>query len=146
MYIYNIDWPLLIICPSILKFSWCEEILRWIPSIKKSDIHLFRNGKEKFTDGHKIFILSYDLASRLSESIEKKNFQAVIADEAHYLKNKDAKRTKNLIPILIKAKRCILISGTPMLARPQEMFNILNILRPDAFRNFKAYADRYCDP
>lgn len=82
----------------------------------------------------------------MSESIEKKNFQAAIADEAHYLKNRDAKRSKNLIPILIKAKRCVLISGTPMLARPQEMFNLLRILRPDAFKDFKAYADRYCSP
>lgn len=33
MYIYNIDWPLLIICPSSLKFSWRDEILQWIPTI-----------------------------------------------------------------------------------------------------------------
>jgi SNF2 family DNA or RNA helicase len=70
----------------------------------------------------------------------------VIADEANYLKSRDAKRSKVLAPILTHAKRCVLISGTPMLNRPVEMFNLLNILRPDAFPKFKDFSDRYCDP
>lgn len=73
-------------------------------------------------------------------------FKAIIADEAHYLKSREAKRSLKLIPILIKAKRCILISGTPMLSRPQEVYNILHILRPDAFNDFKLFANRYCNP
>lgn len=50
------------------------------------------------------------------------------------------------MPILSNAKRCILISGTPMLNRPVEMFNLINILRPDAFPKFVDYSNRYCDP
>jgi len=38
------------------------------------------------------------------------------------------------------SKRCILISGTPLLARPDEAFNMLKILRPDIFTEFKEYA------
>jgi hypothetical protein len=33
-----------------------------------------------------------------------------------------------------------------MLARPNEAFNILAILRPDIFTDFKEYAKRYCNP
>ena len=62
------------------------------------------------------------------------------------MKSRDAKRSKVLAPILTYAKRCVLISGTPMLNRPVEMFNLLNILRPDAFSKFKEFSDRYCDP
>ena len=71
--------------------------------------------------------MSYDLASRRSEDIAKMKFKACIADECHYLKSRDSKRSKNLIPILSQAKRCVLISGTPMLARPVELYNLLNI-------------------
>jgi SWI/SNF-related matrix-associated actin-dependent regulator 1 of chromatin subfamily A len=39
-----------------------------------------------------------------------------------------------------------LISGTPAVNRPKELFNILSILRPNVFNNFKEYANRYCDP
>ena len=69
-----------------------------------------------------------------------------IADEAHYLKSRDAKRSKALIPILTASKRVILISGTPMINRPVELFNLLRILKPDCVDNFTEYAGRYCDP
>lgn len=90
--------------------------------------------------------MSYDLATKKCEEIEKKNFKVCIADEAHYLKSRDSKRSKYLMPILMKAKRVILISGTPMLSRPVEIYNLLKILRPDLVPSFRDYADRYCSP
>lgn len=50
------------------------------------------------------------------------------------------------MPVFQNAKRCILISGTPILARPEEAFNMLRILRPDIFTSFSEYAQRYCNP
>jgi len=90
--------------------------------------------------------MSYDLAARRHEEIQKRCFQAVIADETHYLKSRDAKRSVNLVPVLAQAKRCLLISGTPMLAKPVELFNLLKVLRPDIFGNFNEFAQRYCAP
>ena len=146
MYVFKYQWPLMILCPSSLKYSWRDEILQWLPSIKASDIQLFKGGKEIFNPKSQIFIMSYDLAARKSEEIEGQKFQALIADECHYLKSRDAKRSINLIPILSQAKRCLLISGTPMLAKPVELFNLLNILRPDVFSSFKDFSQRYCAP
>lgn len=139
MHLYKIDWPLLIICPSSLKYSWRDEILKWAPSIQKTDIQLFKTGKDSFNDEAIIFIFSYDLAARRSQEIYGRKFSAAIADEAHYLKSRDAKRSKDLIPIFMEAKRVILISGTPMLSKPVEVFNLLNILRPDIFNNFRDF-------
>lgn len=94
MYMYRIDWPLIILCPSSLKYSWRDEILKWVSSIKKHDIQLFKTGKDKFDDTAQIFIMSYDLATRRSDEIMKRSFKSAIADEAHYLKSRDAKRCK----------------------------------------------------
>ena len=69
-----------------------------------------------------------------------------ICDEAHYLKSAKAQRSKNLIPILTRMKRLMLLSGTPILARPIELYNSLTMLRPDIFHDFFRYATRYCDP
>ena len=90
--------------------------------------------------------MSYDLATRRHEELEKMHFRASIADEAHYLKSYDSKRSKVLVPILQKCKRVILVSGTPMLSRPSELFNLLKILRPDIFNYFNEYSLRYCAP
>ena len=38
MHLYKEDWPLMIFCPSSLKYTWRDEILRWLPSIVKEDI------------------------------------------------------------------------------------------------------------
>lgn len=43
-------------------------------------------------------------------------------------------------------KRPILLTGTPAFAKPKELFNLLSILRPDVFSQFKEYGNRYCDP
>ena len=73
-------------------------------------------------------------------------FQFVILDEAHSIKNKDSLRAKNIIPIAIRAKRLIIMTGTPLLAKPYEGYPLLYALRPDIFCYFKKFAYRYCDP
>lgn len=57
----------------------------------------------------------------LVDSLKKQRFKVVILDESHYLKNRKAGRTKVLHSIAKKAKRKILLSGTPSLARPEEV-------------------------
>ena len=146
--LYKEEWPVLIICPSSLKFVWRDEILKWIPDINddKINIQIFKTSKDVFKCGVKIYIMSYDLTVKLEEKIVNKNFKFIIADEAHYLKSPDAKRTKCLMPIIKKSKRVILITGTPILAKPVELYPLLSILRPDLFHNFKIFGNRYCDP
>ena len=145
---YKDEWPVLIICPSSLKFVWRDEIIKWIPDINddKINIQIFKTSKDLFKCGVKFYIMSYDLTVRLEEKIIEKNFKFIIADEAHYLKSPDAKRTKCLMPIIKKSKRVILITGTPILAKPVELYPLLSMLRPDLFHNFKIFGNRYCDP
>ena len=38
------------------------------------------------------------------------------------------------------------MSGTPMLARPNELYNLPRILRPDIYYSFKDFGLRYCAP
>lgn len=90
--------------------------------------------------------MSYDLATKKHEEIKSHAFKIFIADEAHYLKSRDSKRSKTMVPLMSDAKRVILVSGTPMINRPVEMFNLLKIIRPDIICNFTEFVQRYCDP
>ena len=93
-YVYKNDWPLLIVAPSSLRYTWKDEIAKWIPTLNPDkDIQLFKKGKDVWSSDACIFIFSYDLATKKYEEIEKKNFKAIIADEAHYLKSRDSKRS-----------------------------------------------------
>ena len=146
--LYKENWPVLIICPSSLKLVWRDEILKWIPDINKDkiNIQIFKSGKDLFKCGEKFYIMSYDLTIKLEQKIKDKNFNFIIADEAHYLKSPEAKRTKCLLPIIQRSKRVLLLTGTPILSRPVELYPLLTMLRPDLFHNFNIFGYRYCDP
>ena len=50
-----------------------------------------------------------------------KKFQVAIVDESHYVKNRKAEQTKFVVPLVQKANRRLLLTGTPALARPEEV-------------------------
>jgi SWI/SNF-related matrix-associated actin-dependent regulator of chromatin subfamily A-like protein 1 len=62
------------------------------------------------------------------------------------MKSRESQRSKYLVPVLMKMKRILLLSGTPILARPNEIYNLLRILRPDIFFTFTEFGLRYCSP
>ena len=145
--LYQKDWPVLVICPSSLKFAWRDEINLWLSDIlEKDDVQVIRHSKNGFKLDKKYYIISYDLSVRMIDKIIEKKFNYIIADEAHYLKSKSAKRTMCLTPILQRSKRVVLLTGTPILAKPMEIYPLLHILRPDKFKGFKEFGTRYCDP
>ena len=63
----------------------------------------------------------------------------VITDEAHFLKSYNSRRSKAILPFLKARKHVILLTGTPILAKPKELFNLLSIIRPDIFYAFKDF-------
>lgn len=148
MYVYKEEWPVLVICPSSLKYNWKNEIVRWT-GINESKVHIINKGSDDLLPLNTLFtICSYEIAtkSEISSKIEQQKFKCLIADEAHALKNKETKRCKVLLPILKQIKRLICISGTPILAKPIELFSVVSCIRPDLFNNYHAFANRYCNP
>jgi SWI/SNF-related matrix-associated actin-dependent regulator 1 of chromatin subfamily A len=69
-----------------------------------------------------VVIVSFDLLQRRAEELARCNFKVVIIDESHHLKNFKTARTKAALPILQSSKRAILLSGTPALSRPIELY------------------------
>lgn len=57
----------------------------------------------------------------LVKALKDQAFEVIILDESHYLKNRATGRTKLLHPLARSAKRTILLTGTPSLARPEEV-------------------------
>ena len=68
----------------------------------------------------------------------------IIADECHYLKNGKALRTKAILPLLKNANRAILLSGTPAMSRPSELFWQLHALDHETWKDYGAFTARYC--
>ena len=144
-YIYRDAWPVLVVCPGSMKYNWKGEIQTWL-GFKDHRICILNSSKQKISQEAYFYIISYDLMRNVIKKMRELSFQFVILDEAHSIKNKDSLRAKNIIPIAIRAKRLIIMTGTPLLAKPYEGYPLLYALRPDIFCYFKKFAYRYCDP
>lgn len=143
--LYKSVWPLLIIAPSTLRLVWQDEIVNWL-KVPKFDIQVITKANQNIRLNAKIVIISYDLCAKLSQQLKERKFKIAIADECHYLKSFNSQRSQACVPVLKFCQQVILLTGTPALAKPKELFNVLAIIRPDIFTNFKEFGFRYCDP
>jgi SWI/SNF-related matrix-associated actin-dependent regulator 1 of chromatin subfamily A len=136
--------PALIVCPASLKFNWKRELENWL--VTDDVIQVINGGKpEKITGS--IIIINYDIAGKHEQAILKTNPKIMICDESHMLKNNKAKRTQVLNHMAKNINSVILLTGTPVLNKPVELFSQLNIINPLQYPEsmFFTYAKKYCD-
>lgn len=90
---------------------------------------------------------------KIVKSLFAKNWDLVAADEAHFLKNLNARRSKAVLGDRMKKKpgladlghKRVFLTGTPIPNRPIEIWPIVSALAPDEFGDFRQFARRFCD-
>jgi SWI/SNF-related matrix-associated actin-dependent regulator 1 of chromatin subfamily A len=135
----------LIICPATLKINWKREIENY------SDKSIYIAESKNFSTEADYVIINYDIIKNFHDPKKKDDsqvlaakFDLVIIDEAHYIKNATAQRTKLINDIIKNTERIWLLTGTPMTSRPIDYFNLLSIIDSPVAKNWMAYAIRYC--
>ncbi|CAH7195658.1 Zranb3 [Phodopus roborovskii] len=149
-YFYKEEWPLLIVVPSSLRYPWTEELEKWIPELEPEEINIIMSKTDiGRISTSRVTVLGYGLittdAETLINALSSQNFQVVIVDESHYMKSRTAARSKLLLPLVQRARRAILLTGTPALGRPEELFMQIEALFPQKFGTWIEYAKRYCN-
>ena len=135
---------ILVICPASLKINWQREIQNY------TDRTISICEGKKFEDSDFV-IVNYDILKNFHDIKENKNsiilnskFDLVVIDEAHYISNPQAQRTKIIMDITKNIKKLWLLTGTPMTSRPMNYYNILKLIDSPVSQNWMAYAIRYC--
>lgn len=144
--IYKQDWPVVVVAPASLLLNWRKEYLTWLPEdLEEDDVQVMRKSKDLPTG--KIVICSFDYANKRKE--ELMTFLSLrgilLVDEAHNIKNKDAIRTKAVTELSHFAKRTILMTGTPILNRVEEIYTLLNAIDPQDWGDYYDFVFKYCD-
>ena len=145
----------LIVCSKSKMQDWEDEGDKWVTGEKTFvQVKGNRTQKEKLLkDPSRFVIMNYEAARAPEVKNGKRvdlpglwgiNFDIVVFDEAHRLKNKRAKRTGGAIKLVSQAQRAVFLTGTPMVNAPQELFPILHMTDPLRFSSYWTFVDRFC--
>ena len=88
----------LVICPSSLRLNWKKEFEKW--ATRPIEVRVVNGGAKKAwpegTPGEEfnVVVINYDVCSKHKAKLDSIEWDLAIIDEAHYLKNPKAARTK----------------------------------------------------
>ena len=139
----------LVICPSSLKINWYREIKNY------SDKNILIVEGKNWEPTFDYYIINYDIIKNYHSMdkteniesyklIENEKFDLVIIDEAHYISNPTAQRTKLINDLVKNIPKVWLLTGTPMTSRPINYYNLLKIVDSPIALNWQGYVKRYC--
>lgn len=128
-----IDWQratkskLLILCPSKVTGVWLQEVKRHGINQEFYAIDArTKAGKEKQILNAKDYdglVISYDSARLYYELVvQSVPYTAIVADESHYIKSITSARTKVALELSKKARRRVIMSGTPSAGDPRDIY------------------------
>lgn len=144
---------ILVICPNSVKNVWEREVATWYPEAPV----LVPEGPSKdrvvqlwvYQAG--FVILNYECLQKprfrpnVYEAIMSMQWDAVIFDEAHRLKNRKAQQTVGAKRLAKRAVMCIALTGTPIQNKTQDLWSLLNIVAPSQFTSFWNWAKQWLD-
>jgi SWI/SNF-related matrix-associated actin-dependent regulator 1 of chromatin subfamily A len=132
----------LIVSPASLKRNWFKEIAKW-STHKNLSVDIAQGPAFPKSD---IVIINYDILARHRDKLREREWDIVIPDEQHYLKNKDSGRTKEFYGGVFKtkdgprtlkhriepipAKRLLLLGGTPITNKPGDLWTTVQACDP----------------
>ena len=132
-------YPVLVVCPAGLKLNWAREAKRWLPGRSVGILE-----SRSAIGEADVTIVNYEVLSKHVGALLGRGFRALVLDESHYAKNDKAKRTKLCIRLSRGVPLRLLLSGTPMLNRPEELVPQLRILdRLDDLGGYRHFMRRY---
>lgn len=151
---------LLLIVPATLRKQWSQELIEKFSLPSK--ILEARNFKEAQANGaanpfqmeaafgeSAVVICSYEFASRKQNELAAVDWDLVVFDEAHKLRNfykGESAKIASRLDAALKGRPKLLLSATPLQNNLQELYGLIAIIDPHFFGGLDAFKARYCRP
>lgn len=141
---------LLIICPANLRKQWSSELQEkfalesTILEKRSFDAILDTGNLNPFTTD-KIVICSYQFAKAKAPYIKHTDWDLVIIDEAHRLRNvyKPTNKISNIIKTAIESRKKILLTATPLQNSILELYGLVSIIDDYVFGDLKSFKTQF---
>jgi SNF2 family DNA or RNA helicase len=112
------SYPLLVVVPNVVKVNWAREVEKWTPQRTATVVHGDGDDIDAFAD---VVIVNYEVLDRHVAWLSRRGFKGMVVDEAHFIKNKESQRSKNVLALSrsIRATQpnalFIALTGTPLI-------------------------------
>ena len=125
------SYPLLVVVPNVVKVNWAREVEKWTPQRAATVVHGDGDNIDAFAD---VVIVNYEVLDRHVAWLSRRGFKGMVVDEAHFIKNKESQRSKN-VQALSKSIRAvtpkalmIALTGTPLINQIEDFRMIWQFL------------------
>lgn len=136
--------PAIVLCPAHLKLNWAKEVKETLPGNPKVQILQGKAIRPLSKEDGDIIIINYDILTHWVNELKKLKPEVLIFDEAHFIKNNKTQRTKATKKLAKGIPYTIAITGTPLVNRPIEVFNIAQIINKNVFPNWFKFVHEFC--
>uniref|UniRef100_A0A8C8RUC6 RAD54 homolog B n=1 Tax=Pelusios castaneus TaxID=367368 RepID=A0A8C8RUC6_9SAUR len=137
----------LIVTPGSLVKNWKKEFQKWLGSERIKVFTVDQDNKvEEFINSplHSVLIISYEMLLRSLDQIQMIDFNLLICDEGHRLKNSSIKTTAALVSL--PCERRIILTGTPIQNDLQEFYALIEFVNPGILGSLSTYRKIYEEP
>lgn len=140
-------FPAIVVCPPSLTLNWVREFFHFAPQLK---VERLVGTKPHALDGlADVYVIGDAVVKNWQHALIDLDPRALIVDESHRMKSRDAQRTKAVKEIARKVDRegiVVLLSGTAIKNSNQELLSQVEILgiTDTVFGGVFAYLNRYC--
>ncbi|WP_290797683.1 DEAD/DEAH box helicase [Flavihumibacter sp. UBA7668] len=135
----------MIVCPATLMHNWRLELEKFAPSLGSFIYHGSTRDMEAFRlSGARVLITSYGTLRSDIERLQVVNWDVVVLDESHTIKNPSAQITKAVYQL--KAAARVALSGTPVMNNTFDLYAQLHFLVPGLFGQPEFFRKEYAHP
>lgn len=128
----------LVVCPASVQINWLNEISKHtaLPAHSLHGAGRDISARCWVRDGG-VAVTTFNTLGRL-HGVAQADVAMLVVDEAHYVKNPDAQRSKHVARAVRAAQRALFLTGTPMENRVEEFRNLVHYLQPRLARQIDA--------
>jgi len=129
-----------VVCPASVVANWCREIAKH-SLLRVTKVHGSgrKNALKAWIETGGVAVTTFDVASDFALESDFK-FSLLIVDEAHYIKNPEAKRTMSTKELCGHAERLLFMTGTALENKVDEMVSLISILKPELAKQVSSVA------
>ena len=141
---------IIIVVPASLRNQWNLELMEkfFLPSVileNDSYKEIKELGNNPFEDGRNIIICSYNFAIKHSEELQLVDWDLVVFDEAHKMRNvyKKGNIIGNTMMNTFKHYKKVLLTATPLQNNLKELYGLISIIDPHFFSTVDSFNEQY---